>query len=527
MRFWRSIIASPKNLRNSKPAHRPGLSRPISYPGGGTVLDTIKNYISGEWADAAGADYLDVENPSTGEVIARTPLSGPREVDRAVEAAQRAFPDWNCTPVSRRVLYLFELLKLLRENEERISRVLVEEMGKSLPDARAEVKRTFENVEVACGMPVLQQGDKLIGASQEIDGEVIRMPIGVFGMIAPFNFPAMVPFWFLPYAIAAGNTYVLKPSEQVPCTMRLIAEFIDSVGLPPGVFNLVNGDKTVADALIEHPFVRGISFVGSTRVARSVTQRCATNGKRYQAMGGAKNHLVVMPDARMDEVVRNMISSCYGCAGQRCMAASAIVCVGDETYSRVTADFIEASKQVIVANPLDPKVADEAMVMGPVISSKARQFIHKMVETGVSEGATLALDGRGLTVEGCEGGHFIGPTVFTDVLPGMKIHETEIFGPVVVILKADSLGDAIKIINDHQYGNGGSIYTQNGWWARKFKLEANVGMIGVNVGIPAPVAYLPFGGAKESMLSDVKAQGKSVVGFFTEEKVITERYWPS
>jgi len=485
----------------------------------------LRNYVNGKWVESVSSSCLDVENPSTGEIIARMPLSTSDETCQAIELAHSAYQSWKDIPVARRAQYLFELLSLLRNNEEKLARVLSEEMGKSLPDARAELKRTFENVEVACSMPVLQQGDKVVGSSFDIDGEVLRLPMGVFGLIAPFNFPAMVPFWFIPYAISTGNTYVAKPSEQVPCTMQLITEYIDQIGLPPGVFNLVNGDKTVATALMDHPLIQGISMVGSSNVCRQVAERCARNNKRYQAMGSAKNHLVVMPDTPVVEVVRNMISSCYGCAGQRCMAASAIVCVGDETHKAVTDEFIKASAAVIVANPLDPKVADEQMVMGAVISAKAKNFILEMIDTGIKEGATLALDGRGLVVDGCENGHFIGPTVFTDVKPGMKIHSTEIFGPVVVILKVDTLDEAIKIINDHQYGNGASIYTQNGYWARRFKLETKAGMIGINVGIPAPVAYLPFGGMKSSQWADIKAQGKAVINFFTEDKIITERYW--
>jgi malonate-semialdehyde dehydrogenase (acetylating)/methylmalonate-semialdehyde dehydrogenase len=490
------------------------------------AVKVLKNYVHGEWREAENSGYLEVENPSTGELIAKVPLSTPAEVSRAVEAAHAAFATWGKTPVARRVSYLYELNAILAREEESIARTLVAEMGKSMVDARAEMKRIFENIEVACGMPVLQQGEKLIGASFDIDGEVIRLPLGVFGMIPPFNFPAMVPFWFMPYAIAAGNTYVVKPSEQVPCTMQLIAEHIHAAGLPPGVFNLVNGDKTVANALMDHPLVRGISFVGSTAVCRQVAERCARNNKRFQAMGSAKNHLVVMPDARLTDAVRNMCTSCFGCAGQRCMAASAIVCVGDETYRRVRGEFIAAAKTVKVGNPLDPALVDEPNAMGPVISAKAKQRILELIETGVQEGATLALDGRGIVVKGGEKGYFIGPTIFTDVKPGMKIHTTEIFGPVVVMLKVDTLDEAIAIINSGEYGNGGSIYTQNGYYARKFKLEANVGMVGVNVGIPAPVAYLPFGGMKASQWADIKAQGKAVVNFFTEDKIITERYWP-
>lgn len=485
----------------------------------------FENFINGAWVDPETREYIDVENPSTGAVIARSPLSGAADTERAIQAAQAAFPAWSRTAVSRRVDYLYALLNLVREHEHAVARVIVAEMGKSLPDAYAETKRMIQNIEVACGMPMLQQGEKLVGSSLDIDGEVIRLPLGVFAMIAPFNFPAMVPFWFIPYALATGNTYIVKPSESVPGTMHLLTELIAKAGFPAGVFNLVNGDKTVAHVLLDSPIIKGVSFVGSTGVCRIIAQKCAATNKRFQAMGSAKNHLVVMPDAKVDEVVRNMITSCFGCAGQRCMAASAIVCVGDDVHRAVTERFIAAAKQVVVANPLDAAVANVDVVMGPVISANAKQRILGLIEEGIREGATLALDGRNIQVAGAEGGHFIGPTVFTDVKPGMTIHRTEIFGPVVVILKADSLDDALKIINDHEYGNGASIYTQNGYYARKFKLEAQVGMIGVNVGIPAPVAYLPFGGMKASQFADIKAQGKAVVNFFTEDKIITERYW--
>ena len=485
----------------------------------------VKNYVNGKWVEPENNGFLDVENPSTGEILARVPLSTTAEVNRAIDAAAAAFPAWSQTPVSRRVQPLYKLVELFKENEEKIARTLCEEMGKSLPDSRAEMKRVVENCEVACGMPVLQQGDKLIGCSYGIDGEVINLPIGVFAMISPFNFPAMVPFWFLPYALATGNSFLVKVSKQVPLTMQLITEYIDQSGVPAGVFNLVNGDRVVAEAFMDSPKVKGVSLVGSTATCRIVAEKCARNNQRFQAMGSAKNHLVAMPDAKIDEVIRNMVTSCYGCAGQRCMASSAIVAVGEETYSTVCQKFVEASKKVIMANPLDPKYADETMLMGPVISGRAKKFILEMIEEGVKEGATLALDGRDVVVPGCEKGHFVGPTVFTDVKPGMKIHETEIFGPVVVMLKAETIDEAIKIVNDHQYGNGASIYTQNGYYARKFKLEVECGMIGINVGIPAPVAYLPFGGMKLSQFADIKAQGKAIVNFFTEDKIVTERYW--
>jgi len=486
----------------------------------------VRNYVGGEWIEPENNGYLDVENPSTGEIIGKTPLSTAIEANRAVDTAAKAFENWSRTPVGRRVQPLYELDTLLRKNEEEIARTLVKEMGKSLPDARAEMKRIFENIEVACGMPVLQQGDKLIGASYDIDGEVVRLPLGVFTMVAPFNFPAMVPFWFLPYALATGNTYVVKASEQVPLTMQAITELIDQTGLPKGVYNLVNGDRAVVEAFIDNPQVKGLSLVGSTRTCRVVAEKCAAAGKRCQAMGSAKNHLVAMPDAKVPDMIRNMVTSCYGCAGQRCMASSAIVAVGDDTYKTVCEEFIKASANVLVADPLDPEVAGEPMVMGPVISAKSKRFVLDMIDTGIREGATLALDGRNILVPGCDKGHFIGPTVFADVKPGMEIHTTEIFGPVVVILKAKTLDDAIRIVNDHQYGNGASIYTQNGYHARQFKLETECGMIGINVGIPAPVAHLPFGGMKASQFADIKAQGKAIINFFTEDKIITERYWP-
>jgi malonate-semialdehyde dehydrogenase (acetylating)/methylmalonate-semialdehyde dehydrogenase len=489
-------------------------------------VEELKNYVGGQWIEPEHHGLLDVEQPSNAELIARVPLSTAAETDRAVAAAKAAFPGWSETPVGRRCELLWELANQIRASAEDLARLITRENGKSLPDSRAEVKRALENTEVACGMSVLQQGDKLVGASFDIDGEVLRVPLGVFGMIAPFNFPLMVPFWFFPYALATGNTYVVKPSEQVPLSMARVAGMIDRAGFPPGVFNLVHGDRRAAEALVQNPDVAGISFVGTSRVGRAIAARSAETGKRFQALGSAKNHLVAMPDAKMDDMIRNMITSCYGCAGQRCMASSAIVGVGEETYREVSRRFVEASKEVVVADPLDPRVADEAMLMGPVISAAARRFILEMIETGVAEGATLALDGRGLTVPGCEQGHFIGPTVFTDVRPGMKIHQTEIFGPVVVILKADSLDEAIRIINDHPYGNGASIYTQNGYHARRFKLQAQAGMIGINVGIPAPVAPLPFGGMKASLLADTKAQGKAVIEFFTDRKIVTERYWP-
>ena len=486
----------------------------------------LKNYVNGWWCEPSVDEFLDVCNPSNGQVLAKVPLSGEAEVNQAVSAARAAFDLWRRTPVAERCAPVRRLAALMRENFEAISRQITEEMGKSLPDARAEMKRTIENVDVACGMSTLMQGENVTNCAAGIDGEVLRLPIGVFGMIAPFNFPAMVPFWFLPYAVAAGNTFVQKCSERVPNTMQAHFKLIDQCGFPPGVINLVNGDKQASQALVQHADVDGISFVGSTVVARQIAETCARAGKRCQALGSAKNYLVVMPDAKLDHVVQNMLTSCLGCAGQRCMAASAIACVGEKTYRQVCEQFTAAAAKATVANPLDPDLTEEELVIGPVISAAAKQRIEGLIQAGVDEGATLLVDGRGAQVAGCEGGHFVGPTVLADVQPGSILERTEIFGPVVILLRFDSLDDAIATINRHEFGNGASIYTQSGFWARRFKTETQAGMIGINVGIPAPVAYLPFGGMKGSIFADIKGQSKEVVRFFTESKIVTERYWP-
>ncbi len=488
-------------------------------------MQTLCNYVAGQWREAERTGELDIENPSTGEILGRVPLSAKTEVDRAASAAAAAFAEWRRTPVSQRVRPLFQLVERLRSREEDIARTLVAENGKSLADARAEMKRAFENIETACAMPLLQQGDKLVDGARDIDGEVLRLPIGVAAVIAPFNFPAMVPFWFIPHAIATGNTVVVKASEQAPLTLDRITKEIHDIGLPTGVFNLLHGDRSTAEALVAHPAVAAVSVVGSTPTCRAVAAACVAMGKRFQAMGGAKNHLVVLPDAPLEPAIRNMITSCFGCAGQRCMASSVIVAVGDKTYEAIGARFVEAARKVPVGNPLDARWAEEPMLMGPVISRKALDFMLRMIETGIQEGARLALDGRGLVVPGCEKGHFLGPTVFTDVQPGMAIHQTEIFGPVVCVLRAGSFDEAVGIVNSTPYGNGASLYTRSGYYARRFKLEADAGMIGINVGIPAPVAPLPFGGMKASLLSDIKAQGRSVMRFYTQEKTVTERYW--
>ncbi len=489
-------------------------------------VEELKNYAGGQWIVPECHELLAVEQPSTGELIARVPLSLSVEVDRAVASAEAAFPAWSATPVGRRCELLWQLANRIRENAEDLARLVTGENGKSLPDARAEVKRALENTEVACGMPVLQQGDKLLGASYDIDGEVLRVPLGVFGMIAPFNFPLMVPFWFFPYALATGNTYVVKPSEQVPLSMNRVAEFVDELGFPPGMFNVVHGDRRAAEALLANPDVAGISFVGTSRVAQLIAVRCAETNKRFQALGSAKNHLVVMPDAKLDDMIRNMITSCYGCAGQRCMASSAIVCVGDEVYREVSRRFVEASAQVLVADPLDPSVADEAMVMGPVISAKARH-VHPgddrdrhrgRGDFGARRPAAPRAEARTGAFPGTNGVHRC-PTG----------NENSPDGDLRARRRDPQGRFAGRSNPDHQRPplrkRGFDLHAK---WilCRKFKLETKAGMIGINVGIPAPVAPLPFGGMKASLLADTKAQGKAVINFFTDLKIVSERYWP-
>lgn len=489
-------------------------------------MDSIlKNYVGGKWVASKTKRVLDVYNPSTGKVINKVPLSLASEVDSAIQIAQKAFSSWSKTPVSTRCDYIFKLRDLIDKNEDKIIELICMENGKSIPDSEAEVKRMRQNIEVACGMPTFMKGGKLIEVAAGIDTETIRLPIGVFAMVAPFNFPAMVPFWFLPYAVASGNTYILKPSEKVPNTQQFIFKLIEESGIPEGVVNLINGDKEAVDAILANPLVRGVSFVGQTRVALKILEECAKRAKRCQSMGGAKNYLVVMPDANLEKVVGNMITSCFGCAGQRCMAASVIACVGEEIYEKTKKAFVKAADEMIVANPLDPKYKDEAILMGPVISQEAKSRILSAIEMAKKEGFKVLLDKSGMEITEGEKGYFVGPIIFGDVKAGSITERTEIFGPMVSMMKVDSLDEVIGYLDESPYGNGASIYTQNGYWARKFELEAQCGMIGINMGVPAPVAYFPFGGMKESQLSDIKAQGSRVVDFYTEEKIITRRFF--
>ncbi|MFC1849507.1 CoA-acylating methylmalonate-semialdehyde dehydrogenase [candidate division CSSED10-310 bacterium] len=482
-------------------------------------LKIVRNYINEEWVDSSSSSLLDVMDPASGEVLARVPLSTRSEVDDAVQAAQEAFWEWRTTPPLTRARYFFRLKEVLEENFEELSRITTREAGKTLDESRGELRRAIEMVEVACGIPTMMMGQNLEDIASGIDCVATRQPLGVFAAITPYNFPTMVPFWFWPFAVACGNTYIVKPSEQDPLTQQFIFELLDEeIGFPPGVINLVNGGQESVEALLEHPQVKGISFVGSSKVARIVYQKCGETGKRVQSLGGAKNFLVVMPDANLDATVGAIILSAFGCAGQRCLAGSTIITVGD-IYEPFKHRLLEAARKMTVGHGLDEKVQ-----MGPVISAVHKQRVLNYIEQGVAEGAKLLLDGRGIIVEGGEKGFFIGPTIFDQVNPDMVIAQEEIFGPVLGLTPVDSLDEAISIIQKNNYGNATCIFTSSGKSAREFTYRAECSMMGINIGIAAPMAFFPFGGTKDSFFGDIKGHGSEIVDFFTDRKVIISRW---
>lgn len=477
----------------------------------------LRHYVGGKWVEPEGAEVLPVMNPATGREIAQVPLASPQEVDAAVAAAQEAYEGWRGTPPLERGRRFFALRDLLVRQAETLARIIVQDMGKTLAEARGEVTRAIENVEVAAGIPSLLMGYGLEdGAAAGIDEEVVVQPLGPFAALAPFNFPIMVAFWFWPYAVAAGNTFLVKPSEQDPVVMQYVFRLIEEAGFPPGVVNLVNGARETAEALIDHPDVEGISFVGSTPVAKAVYARAAARGKRVQCGGGAKNFLVVLPDGKLDETVASVLSSGYGCAGQRCLAGSAIVAVG-EVHDRLLAKFQRAAAGLRLGYGLD-----EGVDMGPVVSEAAQGRVVRYVEEGEAEGARLLLDGREAARK--LPGYFVGPTLFEDVRPEMRIAREEIFGPVLSAMEASDLDEAIELINATPFGNAASIYTQSGAAARKFRYEVECGNVGVNVGVAAPMAYFPFGGHKDSFFGSLHGQGRDAIRFFTEHKVVITRW---
>src|SRR5437764_1528628 len=479
----------------------------------------LLNYIAGTWRRSHAGEFLDVRNPATAEAMVRVPLTPPEEVDEAARAAQTAFADWRRTPPVERIQYLFKLKQLLEEHFDEIARLSVEECGKTLAEAQGELRRGIENVEVAAGIPSLMMGYNVEDIARGIDEHMLRQPIGVVAAITPFNFPGMIPLWFMPYAIACGNCFILKPSEKVPMTMGRVFELIEQLNLPPGVVSLVNGAKGTVDALLDHPAVRAISFVGSSPVAKYVYSRATANGKRAQCQGGAKNPVIVLPDADMEMTTRIIADSSFGCAGQRCLATSVAITVGEARDS-----FREQISNVAVRRKvgygLDPEVE-----MGPVITAESKQRIESLIGKGVSEGARVLVDGRNASIPGYERGNFVRPTVLDNVNPRSELAGTEIFGPVLSLMHAQTIDEAIEYVNATSYGNMACLFTSSGAAARKFRYEAQAGNLGINIGVAAPIAFFPFSGWKESFFGDMHAQGRDAIEFYTEKKVVVER-WP-
>ncbi|MCQ3936845.1 MAG: methylmalonate-semialdehyde dehydrogenase (CoA acylating) [Chloroflexi bacterium] len=479
----------------------------------------ILNYINGEWTKPNVKEYVDVINPATGQVIAKTPLGTKADVDAAARAAREAFDGWRRTPVNDRVQYLFKLRNLMRENGDEIAKLITNECGKTFEEAKAEMVRAYENVEVACGMPHLGKGEFVEDIAPGIDEIMIRQPVGVCATIAPFNFPGMIPFWYLPYALAAGNTYIVKPSEKVPMTMQFIFKLIEQVGFPKGVVNMVNGAKEAVDGVLEHPAVRAITFVGSTGTAKYIYATAAAHGKRVQAQGGAKNPVIILPDADMEMATKIVADSAFGCAGQRCLAVSLAVTVA-EAKNEFTELICDAASSRVVGYGMESGVQ-----MGPVINQASRQRIEQLIGLGAQEGAGIPVDGRGTRIKGYEGGFFVRPTILSEVQPGSEIARTEIFGPVLSLMHVNTIDEAIQLVNSGQYGNQASLFTTSGNAARRFRYEAEAGNIGINIGVAAPMAFFPFSGWKDSFFGDMHGQGMDAVEFFTQKKVVVER-WP-
>lgn len=478
--------------------------------------EVLKNYINGQWVEAEGTESLDVTNPATREVLARVPISSKEDVDKAVKAANEAFQTWKKTPVPKRARILYKYHYLLTENHEQLAKLIVRENGKAYKEAYGEVQRGIECVEFAAGAPTLMMGETLSNIAEDIDSEMFRYPLGVVGGITPFNFPMMVPLWMFPLAVACGNTFVLKPSERTPLLAQELARLFTEAGAPKGVLNIVHGAHDVVNGLIEHPDVKAISFVGSQPVAKYVYERAAAEGKRVQALSGAKNHHIVMPDADLNKAVANIISSAYGSAGQRCMACSAVVVVGDGE------EFVQALKEkadeLNIGNGMDDEV-----LLTPVIRDSHRAKVLGYIEKGLAEGATLIRDGR-KEMDEMQEGCFLGPTIFDHVSPDMTIAKDEIFAPVLSLLRANDLDEGLEYIRNSRYGNGATIYTKDAQAVRKFREEADAGMLGINVGVPATMAFFPFSGWKDSFYGDLHVNGKDGVNFFTRKKMITSRF---
>ncbi|MGZ3687267.1 MAG: CoA-acylating methylmalonate-semialdehyde dehydrogenase [Bdellovibrionota bacterium] len=477
----------------------------------------IRDYVNGQWCDSSAKTSFAVVNPATGQELAKCPMGSAGDVDRAVKAAHAAFLEWKQVPVIERIQYLFKLKTLMEGRLEDLARAVTQEHGKTLVEARGSVKRGIQMLETATGMPSFQMGEYLEDIARGIDCTMNRKPLGVFAGIAPFNFPAMVPFWFWPFAIASGNTFVLKPSERVPLTHQIIFDLLEKTGLPKGVMNLVHGGKEVVDGLCTHPLVQGVCFVGSTPVAKHVYTTATAHGKRVQALGGAKNFMVVLHDAVMDKAVSTALESVIGCAGERCLAGSVIVCVGDETYRTVKDRMVALSADISVGDGLDPHTQ-----MGPVISQESKDRIIGLIQSAADEGAKILVDGR----KGVDQmkGYFLKPTVIGEVTEKMRVAREEIFGPVVLLSKVATFDEAIQWINRCNYANTTTLFTSSGPAARKFCNEVEPSMVGINIGVPAPMSFFSFGGTKDSFYGDIKAHGAAAVDFFTDKKMVTTRW---
>lgn len=484
-------------------------------------MEILKNYIHGKWLESSEAETRDVVNPANQEVMAKVPFGEKTamDVDAAVLSAGEAFKAWRDLPVMKRVQPLYKLKQLMEENIDELGRLITLECGKSFAESKAEMQRAIENVETACGMPMLMQSEFTENVASGIDEFMIRQPVGVCACISPFNFPGMIPFWFLPYAVACGNSFIIKPSEKVPTTMMKVMELIDQLDIPKGLVNLVHGGKQSVDALLDHPEVKAISFVGSTNVARYIYQRGAANGKRVQAQGGAKNPVIVMPDADIEMAAKIVADSVYGCAGQRCLAASNIVTVGD-SKGTIKEALVEAAKDKTTGFGLD-----EGIEMGPVITPESKSRIEHLIDKGVNEGASLLLDGRNAKISGYESGNFIKPTILENVALDGEVVKTEIFGPVMSLFQMKTIDDAINFVNSNAFGNMACLFTSSGLNARTFRNQANAGNIGINIGVAAPMAQFPFSGWNNSFFGDLHGQGRHAVEFFTQTKVVIER-WP-
>ncbi len=482
------------------------------------MVKRLKNYIGGQFVEADTSHYIPVTNPATCEVLAEVPDSSRADVDRAVKAAQAGFLEWRSTPILSRAQYMFRFKTLLESRFDDLVKIVVQENGKTRDEARGEVRRGIEGVDFGTSVPSIARGYKLEDISSGIDETAERQPVGVFAAITPFNFPHMVPLWFLPTALVCGDTYIIKPSPQTPISMDILYELLDELDLPEGVVNLVHGGKEASMAVMEHPGIAGVSFVGSTPIARLVYETCAKYGKRVQAQGGAKNYIAVMPDANMQASVANIMGSAYGCAGQRCLAGSVVVAIGD-AYEPLKAELLKRAAALRVGNGLD-----EQTQMGTVISTQARERIESMIEQGVAEGAQIALDGRKKQVEGYADGSFVGPTILDGVTPEMTVAKDEIFGPVLSIMHVPDFDSAVEAINQSRYGNAASLFTSSGKAAREFKYRVHAGNIGINIGVAAASASFPFGGQKDSFFGDLHGQGPDAIEFFTDRKILIERW---